>query len=207
MKTWNLNEAKGEGDAMKRVTQVLGEAFPWDNRWGTDDDRKFWMERGTAVHAACEYHDKGTLDAGTVDVEHVMPRLEAWMKFRRDVGGEIVAIELPVESKKLHYCGRLDRILRGCSMYPTCDLLLDIKSGKPQKVCALQTMAYKMALPTQRRKVRRCSVELRVDGKYDVTHFVEDDQDTVGWMGCLWVYEWKERNGMLLRNSGSTKGQ
>ena len=190
---------------MKRVTQVLGEIFPWDTRWGTDDDRQFWKDRGTAVHAACEMFDKGTLDGAAVDVEHVLPRLEAWEKFRHFIGGEVVKIELPVESAKLNYCGRLDRILRGCRMYPLDDLLLDIKSGKPQKICALQTMAYKMALPKQRRKVRRCSVELRADGKFDVTHFTEDDRDTVGWMGCLWVYEWKERNGML--NAALTGGE
>jgi hypothetical protein len=182
---------------MTRVTTILTDLFPWNPQWGTDAERQFWLDRGTAVHAACEYSDRGTLDGATVDVEHVLPRLEAWQRFRREIGGEVIAIEHPVEMHRLDYCGRLDRIIRYSSICPMADLLLDIKSGKPAPVCALQTMAYALAAPHKKRPLVRCAVELRADGKYDMTLYRDDAGDTVGWMACLNVYAWKKRNGLV----------
>jgi hypothetical protein len=41
------------------------------------------------------------------------------------------------------------------------------------------------------------SVELTASGNYKTEVYDKDDMDTVGWMGCLWAYEWKERNGLI----------
>jgi hypothetical protein len=98
---------------------------------------------------------------------------------------------------RLDYCGRLDRIIRYSSICPMADLLLDIKSGKPAPVCALQTMAYALAAPHKKRPLVRCAVELRADGKYDITLYRDDASDTVGWLACLNLYGWKKRNGLV----------
>jgi len=177
---------------------VLAEMFPFDDHGASEEKRQFWLDRGTAVHAACEYNDKGTLDLSSVD-DLIRPRLDAWRRFRLDIGGELIAIEAAVEHPRLAYCGRLDRVLRDCRCWYGGDVIVDIKSGKPMPHCALQTMGYKMAWeamhPRRRRRYRRCAVELRETGKYDLTWFGEDDLDQAAWIACLTIHAWKERKG------------
>jgi len=90
---------------------------------------------GTAVHMATEYYDKG-IKMNPLHPE-VVPRLEAWKKFRKDYDLEFKYIEQSMYSERLWYCGTMDRC--------TTDTIVDVKTGKePNGTEKAQLTAYAM---------------------------------------------------------------
>ena len=90
---------------------------------------QWFMDRGTAVHAATEYYDKGTLDESTV-AEEIRGYLNAWIKYRADTGYTPEVIEKTLLHPVYGYCGKIDR--NG----------LDIKTGGPAPWHRMQGAAY-----------------------------------------------------------------
>ena len=108
------------GRPVPSVTQVLADTGIIDTRWFTEESR----QRGTAVHAACEFLDEGDLDESTIDPIAV-PYLDAYRGFLAEHRPEIVSVETKVHSEVYRYAGRLDRvvIMNGIAS------VLDIKTG------------------------------------------------------------------------------
>lgn len=121
-------------------------------------------ERGTAVHLACEYLDKGMLDEDSLDPA-IIGYVNAWRKFVAEKLPVWTAIEQSFYSPTLRYAGTLDRegVIDGE------EWTLDIKTAvASHPVWGIQTAAY--AHGRGKPKSRRGTVQLRADGTY---RFVE----------------------------------
>lgn len=81
------------------------------------DGDPWYMDRGTAIHKATEFYDRGTLDDSSVAPE-IAGYLESWKLLRRDMRYIPNEIECPVYHPELMVATTIDRIP-----------LLDIKSG------------------------------------------------------------------------------
>ena len=102
---------------------------------------------GRAVHLACLYYDRGSLDIKGIDT-NLLPYLEGWWKFKNDntwAKGEYILAEEQVYSKLYQFKGTPDRIYPG-------GYLVDIKTGQPNKGWGLQLAAYAQAAKETDRK-------------------------------------------------------
>lgn len=153
------------------------------------------LERGTDVHAAAAFDDRGTLEEESVD-DRVRPLLESWRKFREEAGLTVREIELPVSYPALDYRGTLDRVVvfRGQER----EVLLDLKGGGPLPWHPFQTAAYALAYAFQTRGVtpERGSVYLQKDGRQ--ARFVphRDRGDFDAWKSLVVVAHLKAKLGL-----------
>src|SRR3990167_9882604 len=97
--------------------------------------RKF----GNAVHLACEFADKGTLDADSLD-SAIEPYLVGWETFRQEYGLRFTAIEAQLYSSLYRFAGTIDRI--GQWRTDDSSLIIDIKSGVDNPAISIQSAAY-----------------------------------------------------------------
>lgn len=120
--------------------------------------------RGTRVHIACHYLDDGDLDMASI--EGIEGYLEAWERFKRDWGVELLLVEYMSFSAKWRYAGRMDRVIT----LPRKDggrdrAVLDFKTGDWQDGYKYQMAAYNGVLPDPR-SYRRIPLQLREDGQF-----------------------------------------
>lgn len=166
------------------VTQAIAGAGLIDLTFFTEAGR----ERGTDVHAACQYHDEGTLE-NEDDLElQVALRLRQYQQFKADMGDQyaIEAIEQFVVDPLRGYIGHPDRIVtlqgrRG---------ILDLKGPTCSKWIGLQLAAYARAV-----KVRfRWSLHLS-DEKYHLKEWsaVQEPSDYAAFCAALTLHNWKAR--------------
>lgn len=121
--------------------------------------------RGTAVHVALEYLDKGTLEPKSVDPE-LLGYLQAYDRFVLESGFEVAHVENRVFDAIHQYAGTLDRTgFIGDTL-----VILDFKTGLVLPGHALQISAYANCLPLPRR-FRRIALKLNNDGTYRVHEF------------------------------------
>jgi len=120
-----------DGRRLLSVTQALNIL---DDRPKIDP---FYLQRGSMVHRATAYYDRGEFDDFTWD-ERIIPYVEAYMKFRQDTGFEPTHIELTQFHPVYKFAGTLDRLgpLNGFQV------IIDLKSGAPVPVDLLQNAAY-----------------------------------------------------------------
>jgi len=123
---------------LPRVTQILKGAGLIDTTWFTDYGR----DRGTALHLATEYLDRGDLDKDSLDPA-IAPMVDSYRLFLKEVQPEILSVEEEVENPLSHYRGRLDRRVRVGRWTG----ILDIKSGGPADWHAIQLAAYAGCFP------------------------------------------------------------
>ena len=90
----------------------------------------WYMTRGSAIHLATEYFDKGTLDEDSVSDE-IKGYLASWKQFRVDQNYTPTHIELKLYDPIYLYAGTLDRLP-----------LLDLKSGAFAKWHRIQLAGY-----------------------------------------------------------------
>lgn len=176
------------GRDVPSVTQVL--SLVTERQWFTEDSA--W--RGSAVHLACEYDDRGELDESTVEPEH-LGYLMAWRRFRSDSGFEPHAIEHQVYGKH-GYAGTIDRI----GTVPSGRLLIDLKTGTPSPATALQTAAYLACLESPL-AYGRVAVRLFPDGQYTTVHYQQShyERDLARFLHCLAV--WRTAQEFGIRNN------
>lgn len=67
------------------------------------------MNRGTATHYACELADRNVLAWDSVDPE-ILPRVQAWQRFRDDFPAEVVGNETKLYHPVYRFAGRIDRV-------------------------------------------------------------------------------------------------
>lgn len=152
------------GLVVPSVTQVLEAAGCYDFGGARPEDLRRGRERGTAVHLLAELHDKDDLDIDSID-EELTGYLAAWVRFRAERQVVIEAVEQRVYNKTYRYAGTLDRLL---SMMFFGKVLLDIKTGIPQRATGPQTAGYQACLAKADQKRKRIAVYLQADGKYTV---------------------------------------
>lgn len=127
-----------KGQRVPRVTEIIHHGVTFN----TSHSRiQYGMERGKAVHLACQYHDEGVLDRKSLD-ENVAPYFFSYLEFLKVAKPEIIMIEQPVFNSSHIYAGCLDRamIINGKTG------VLDIKTGGDPEWSGLQTEAYRRAL-------------------------------------------------------------
>jgi hypothetical protein len=122
---------------------------------------RYALERGTALHKACELDDQGDLEESSVD-SACTGFLKAWRKFKADTGAIIYFMERPVYSA-LGYAGTIDRglVLNGK------DCILDLKCNALPSWIGLQLGAYARAAQEFGIGVEMAfGLALRSDGTY-----------------------------------------
>jgi len=163
---------------LPRVTEILANAGLIDTRWFKPEH----AERGTLVHAACQYDDWGETDQVPLAPE-LAGYLEAWRRFQRENAWECEAIEQPVSTAE--YTGTLDRAGR---LGPW-RAILDIKTGAVGSWVRYQLVAYANAYQPGV-MFRRVAVRLSADGHYQIKEFsvAEFIRDRQEWLRMVRQY-------------------
>jgi len=177
------------GLVIPSVTQIIQEAGLVNLDWINAELLKEKADLGKKVHSTTELHDKEKLD-----FEKLHPILKAylnnWIKFRQEYGFVATEIELQLFHSLYRYAGRIDRVgLMGKDL-----VLLDVKSGTPQKSHAIQTAGYKGLHDQNKKKSeqikKRFTVYLSETG-----YKVIEDKNQNDWnvfLSCLTIYNFKK---------------
>ena len=145
---------------------------------------------GTAVHSACELHDKNDL-AIDVLAEPLKPYLNGWIKFLKDSKFRVHRVEFLVYSKRWRYAGMLDRT----GLFAASNTIIDLKSGAEDPTVKVQTAAYQEAYNEMfpKNKIRR---RLTVMLKPDNYKIIEssDKSDFSTFLACLQITNFKNKH-------------
>lgn len=176
------------GVKLPSVTQVLRLAGVLPDYDGKVDP--YYAERGTAIHAATEYHDRGTLDEATVDPS-IAGYLDGWKAFLSDTGAVIKEVEKRLSVPTMGYAGTIDRVLEINGKLG----ILDIKGGVKQAWHSIQTAGYAVGyFGSMFRERSRWALYLKDDANYMlVSH--DDPRDFGLFTSALGIAKWKRRNG------------
>lgn len=172
------------------VTTVIGDVladFP---------DDELAMLRGRIVHHACALLDGGG-DGSGLDWPSLRPEyvgyVQAWEKFMKDTGFEILEVEQAVVCEKMGYAGTLDRV----GILKEMTTILDIKTSRSiWKTEGVQTAAYAHAWKEMRGfrgKIQRITVHLTPEGKYNLAPPWKDVSDIYVFQAALQCYRWRRR--------------
>ena len=111
-----------DGKPLDGLTSTIAEAGLMGN-FGSE----WHMDRGSKIHLATEYFDKGTLDESTVDPQ-IQGYLESWKRFRADQNYIPIDIERQFFNSVLLVGMTIDRLPGPC----------DLKSGSSEPWHILQ---------------------------------------------------------------------
>lgn len=180
---------KRKFDSVTHILQYLGLTNDYSNI------SSFYAERGTAVHKAVEFVDKGTLDESKLD-PICRPYVAAYRRFLRESGYVPLHWEIPIHHAVLGYAGTIDKVgsLNGRVG------VLDIKTSRAvDPSVELQLCAYKVLWDhanVDRPATWKYALQLNDDGpegKYSlITKYSATPIDT--WLSVLDVYRWKIKN-------------
>ena len=175
------------GHALPSVTTVLARAQNFEGIPKKVLAHK--AEIGRAVHTAIRYLHEGDLDLASVDPA-IPAYLDGYRWFLAESGFEPGGWEVPMGSNLYGYAGTPDLWgkLNGHFVVP------DIKCvAKPSGITALQTAAYGQLVEehTQRKVVRRFTLQLRADGKYRLIEH-EERSDFSIFLAYLQTYNWEK---------------
>ena len=150
---------------------------------------------GKAVHLTTALYDEDDLDMDSLDPA-LKPCLEAWIKFKKDMGFIIDEVEQIVYSKRYDYAGTYDRI----GYMAEVKALIDIKTGTSlPKTIALQTSAYMEAYNEGKKRderiKRRLVIQLLENGAYKMQEYKERSDFSV-FLACLNIRNWKKINNL-----------
>jgi hypothetical protein len=144
-------------------------------------------KRGSAVHAACEYHDQNDLDETTLDPV-VAGYLAGWKRFLSDKRPAWSHIEQPVFNRVHRYAGTPDRFgeMGGEKVQ------VDIKtSAASHPAWGIQTAAYNHAAGYP--SARRFTCQLRPDGAYRLIEW-RDPNDFAVFVSLITLHNWKAKH-------------
>ncbi len=175
-----------DGLVVPSVTQVLQGAglvdFSHVSKGVLDRASAF----GTAAHMATALEDEKSLDIFSMDPELQGP-VDAWNKFKQDIGFIPEIIEIPLYSDKYKFAGTPDRF----GMIDKDKVLVDIKTGAMTKATAIQTAGYEILAPYKIK--RRIGVQLLMDGTYKV-HEYKEKSDKAVFLSALNIFNYKRRS-------------
>jgi hypothetical protein len=154
---------------------------------------EYARDRGTAVHLACHLDDIEVLDEASV-APVVIPRLQAWRKFKRDFQAEIVISEEPAYLPTLLLAGTPDKVmtLRVARKRPR--VLIDIKNvATMAPATGVQLSGYEFLLDRARGITveERYGVQLRADATYAITRY---GNELPTFMSLLTLHNWRRRH-------------
>ncbi len=157
------------------VTTIIKPLTDFEKINKVDLDFACW--RGTQVHRATEYVDRGILDIKRIQelneiatIQHKDPKLMEYIKAyetaKKDLGFKIITSEMRLYSKKMLYAGTIDRVIQiGKKLY-----VMDIKTGGNFGSWGHQLEAYRMLLTEYFKNTFELSIlRLKDDGTYEFT--------------------------------------
>ena len=104
------HQYSGGGRVYPSVTQILDAAGFGEWKRAIDPDvLERARQRGTAVHAACEYINEGDLDWDSLDPE-IRPYVEAYAEWKEQTAFRIDFVEPRMIHRKLGFAGTADII-------------------------------------------------------------------------------------------------
>ena len=180
---YNLN-----GADIPSVTQIIQKVLP-TNFYVSEEVLEQKSLIGQYVHTATELYDQDNLD---IDSLHPTLKgyLDGWIRFRMIFDIKPIAIELRLAHPVYKFAGRIDRVFEG-------DILVDIKTGVPQKMNALQLAGYKELWDYDKKSKdkikKRIVVYLRKEGAFKIEEY-KDISDKAIFLSCLNVYGWLSKN-------------
>lgn len=121
---------KYDGKPVDGLTSTIEEAGligSWGNAW--------YLDRGSKIHLATQYHDEGTLDESTVDPQ-IWPYLNSWVRFLYEQDYKPIEIEYKIYHPELKVGMTIDRLPGP----------VDLKSGAPEPWHILQIAVQWSAL-------------------------------------------------------------
>lgn len=180
---------KRKFDSVTHILQYLGLTNDYSNI------SSFYAERGTAVHKAVEYVDKGTLDDGKLD-PIIRPYVAAYRRFLRESGYVPLHWEVPLHHPVLGYAGTIDKVGR-LNGRPG---VLDIKTARSvDPAVELQLCAYAVLWDEHHPEnpaAWKYALQLNdegPEGKYSlITKYSATSIDA--WLSTLDVFKWKVKN-------------
>jgi len=148
----------------------------------------FYLERGIAVHEACNLYLFGRLDEESVD-PIVKPHLEGFKAFlsQHAFTPDEWLCEVPQYHPDWLYAGRPDLVGRLNGRRA----VIDIQSGGLGKSKAIQTAAY-AEFPNLQPIDARFGLSLPTDGSYKLVEFKERSDFDI-WRAALTIYRAKRR--------------
>lgn len=179
-----------KGEEVPGVTNILKAGGFIDDRFYSESAR----QRGTAVHLALHFLEKGTLDPFSVD-KLIDPYIESYQKFKEVSGYKVLYHEKIVLHPGYGYAGSLDQV----GLLNDAEVLIDFKTGEIQPWHALQTALYNAALPPlpDAHVRKRFALRLYPDGSMARAIPFEDPLDYAVAVGAVQAYYWKLKRGAL----------
>jgi hypothetical protein len=172
------------GDVVPGVTSILRPLASFDGI--PPEVLAAKAELGRQVHYACQLDDEDDLDQDSVEPE-IEPYLDAWRKFKRDTGCQVLENEKRVFDPINQFAGTLDRVLA----FNGAKWLVDLKTCFTTPLTAgPQTAAYHRALGDNS-VTRRAALRLRPDGTYRLDQLTGAD-DWSAFVACLTLHRYKE---------------
>lgn len=203
-------ERDGKKVRLPSVTEVLKIAgfsdYPGVNAEVLENARR----RGEAVHKYLESEDVLRLP-GEEPPEEIRGYVDAYRRWRDDVGFEIEGNEAPVVAEKHGYAGTVDRwgVL---TKYEPLPAVVDLKcTARLEPSVDPQLAGYEIGLDHPRRvdgplgRLHRVAVQLKPDGTYRMeTSFARPGREPTlknaaygDWFAALRVTHWRIRHGFV----------
>lgn len=182
-----------DGEVIPGVTSVLKSVGLVDYSMIPQDVLQAASHRGTAVHRALEWLDRGELDRASID-----PSLEGYVVAYERFLVESRFVPAHIEHRVFHgirrYAGTLDRT----GLLEDKMTVLDFKTGLVLPGHALQLAAYTNCLVMPRR-FRRIALQLCGDGAYRVHEFplATMSRDIDLFLAALACFNFKNQKGYL----------
>lgn len=149
------------------------------------------MQFGKNVHRAAHLFDTNNLNRSSIS-ERVRPRLEAWERFKKVKGFQVVRSEVVLYHPLYRYGTTIDKdgIFSDGSR-----ALVEIKTGFPEDWNGLQLAGQEIALNAWpmfrlRRPRRRMVVHLKPDANYSITYF-DDRTELYLFPGYVSDFNWR----------------
>ncbi len=160
-----------------------------DYKYATDEH--LW--RGTQIHKALEFHQKGTLNETILD-PHISPRVEAWRRFEQETGFIPWGWERPLLDDIWGIAGKPD--VWGAAHNEI--WVVDYKSGcvdpsEGIKLAAYETLLVVNKLIPNNACVRKMAVQLKPNRDYNLKTF--DNEESISmWYQARSLHNWKIQN-------------
>jgi hypothetical protein len=183
------HEYRYDGVVIPGVTTILKPLIDYSH---VPADRLAAASRlGTMVHKTTELYDEGVLDEDDLD-PILVPYLEGWKRFRREVEFVPDTIEQRLYHPELRYCGTSDRTGRVRGYKSVVDIKKMMTLGP---VIGVQTAAYMEAHNRHGAGIeKRYALGLRPDGTYRLQEFT-DPTDFPCFVSLLTTYNWRLKHG------------
>jgi hypothetical protein len=145
----------------------------------------YYLERGSAVHAATALFDTGKLDWDSVD-PRIEGYLEAYIRFRTEASADWDHTEEPLYHPTYRYCGTPDRF----------SPLIDIKTGQGY---VIQLEAYAELLRANGYDPDRTGymLHLKENGTYKLETHKYDRKLRGIWLSAVSVFHYRKDKGLL----------